>query len=111
MELENYFEFLSENDIRLKGTRIGIETILENFLNGSDPEEIAIRYTNLSLEQVYATVTYYIHNRQKINAYLQAWRRYTEQAGREADANPPEVVKRLRRLKAARSYSPRSTIG
>jgi hypothetical protein len=28
MELESYFTFLSNDDIRLQGTRIGIETIL-----------------------------------------------------------------------------------
>lgn len=27
MELERYFDFLRKDDIRLKGTRIGIETI------------------------------------------------------------------------------------
>ncbi len=108
MQLESYFDFLSENDIRLKGTRIGIETILEDFFNGSAPEEIAIRYTNLSFEQVYATITYYLHNREKVDAYMQAWRQYTDQACKEADANLPEVVKRLRRLKAAQSTSLRS---
>jgi hypothetical protein len=28
MELESYFDFLAPGDIRVKGTRIGIETIL-----------------------------------------------------------------------------------
>jgi hypothetical protein len=28
MQLEDYFNFLAPDDIRLKGTRIGIETIL-----------------------------------------------------------------------------------
>lgn len=110
MQLENYFDFLAENDIRVKGTRIGIETILDDFLDGSDPEEIAIRYTSLSLEQVYATITYYLHNRQKVDAYLQDYWEYTEQSSREADANPSEAVKRLRRLKTSKSYSPRSEI-
>ncbi len=41
MELENYFDFLSDEDIRIKGTRIGIETVLEDYLEGASPEEIA----------------------------------------------------------------------
>lgn len=109
MELESYFDFYREDDIRLKGTRVGIETILEDFFNGSGPEEIAIRYTSLSLEQVYATITYYLHNREKVDAYMQAWRQYSDQASKKADENPPEVVKRLRRLKSAQSHSLRST--
>lgn len=28
MQLEDYFEFLRPDDIRVKGTRVGIETIL-----------------------------------------------------------------------------------
>jgi len=28
MELETYFDFLAPDDIRVKGTRLGIETIL-----------------------------------------------------------------------------------
>lgn len=31
MEVENYFEFLAPDDIRLKGTWIGIETILYEY--------------------------------------------------------------------------------
>ena len=84
MELESYFEFLSEEDIRIKGTRIGIETVLDDYLDGISPEEIAVRYRSLTLEQVYATITYYLQNREKVDAYLQAWREYSEQARREA---------------------------
>ena len=108
MELESLFDFQREDDIRLKGTRIGIETILEDFFNGVSPEEIALRYTNLNLEQVYGTITYYLHNREKVDAYLEALKKYAEEAYKKANENPPEVVKRLRRLKATQSFSLRS---
>ena len=103
MELESYFEFLSEEDIRIKGTRIGIETVLDDYLDGISPEEIAVRYRSLNLEQVYATITYYLKNREKMDAYLEAWLDYSEQARREQDRNPSEVIKRLRQLKAAKA--------
>lgn len=32
MQLEDYFNFLTPNDIRLKGSRIGIETILNEYI-------------------------------------------------------------------------------
>ncbi|BAZ79665.1 hypothetical protein NIES73_09100 [Sphaerospermopsis kisseleviana NIES-73] len=32
MQLEDYFNFLSPEDIRLKGSRIGIETILYEYI-------------------------------------------------------------------------------
>ena len=55
MQLEDYFDFLASNDIRLKGHRIGIETILFHYLDGMTAEEIALRYPTLSMEEVYAT--------------------------------------------------------
>jgi uncharacterized protein (DUF433 family) len=62
MQLEDYFDFLRPDDIRVKGTRVGIETILYDFIYKSRrPEEIVQSYPTLTLEQVYATITYYLH--------------------------------------------------
>ena len=99
MELENYFELLNTQDIRIKGTRIGIEVVIEDFLDGASPEEIAVRYPNLSLEQVYATITYYLANREKIDAYIEAGLQEIKKAAQAQKKNPPAVIKRLRRLK------------
>ena len=41
--MENYFDFLSPDDIRIKGTRVGIETVLDDYLRGASPEEIVAR--------------------------------------------------------------------
>lgn len=42
MQLEDYFNFLAPDDIQLKGTRIGIETILFDYLfRARTSEEIA----------------------------------------------------------------------
>lgn len=38
--LEDYFEFLSPDDIRLKGHRIGIDNVLDYYPEGYTPEEI-----------------------------------------------------------------------
>ncbi len=32
MELENYFDFQRHDDIRIRGTRVGIETVLYDYL-------------------------------------------------------------------------------
>jgi len=96
MELENYFDFLSADDIRIKGTRVGIETVLDDYLNGASPGEIAARYRTLTLEQVYATITYYLRHQKEIDEYLEKWRAYTEAAWQEQQRNPPEFVRELR---------------
>ncbi|HID62292.1 MAG TPA: DUF433 domain-containing protein [Anaerolineae bacterium] len=102
MELESYFDILSPEDIRIKGTRIGIETVLEDYQEGASPEEIAARYRNLTLEQVYATLLYYFRNRAKVDAYLEAWRQHTDQAWLEQQHHPSPAARRLRELKARR---------
>lgn len=99
MLLENYFDFIDGQAIRIKGTRIGIEVIIEDFLDGASPEEIAIRYPNLALEQVYATITYYLSNRKKVDAYIVEGQRAIEQAAQAQDAKPDSLILRLRRLK------------
>jgi uncharacterized protein (DUF433 family) len=99
MKLEDYFEFLSEDDIRVKGTRVGIETILDDYFEGASPEEIAVRYHSISLEQVYATITYFLHNQAQVSAYLEAWQQHTDQAWQEQERNPSPAIQRLRQLK------------
>jgi len=103
MQIEDYFDFLSPDDIRIKGHRIGIDDVLYYYLEGYSPEEIAAHLPTLSLEQIHATITYYLHNRSEIEAYLLRLAAWREQRYREWEANPPAVVQRLRALKAQRA--------
>ena len=99
MQLQDYFDFLAPNDIRVKGTRVGIETILWDYLDlGLFPEQIAARYRTLSLEQVYATLTYYWRNREQVEAYLRTLERELERQREEQDRYPSPAVQRLREL-------------
>ena len=44
MQLEDYFDFLAPDDIRIKGHRIGIEFVLYEYIyHGQTPEELARR--------------------------------------------------------------------
>ncbi|MCK4470405.1 MAG: DUF433 domain-containing protein [Anaerolineae bacterium] len=99
MKLEDYFDFLAPNDIRLKGHRIGIETILFDYLDqGLSAEEIALRYSTLSLEQIHAALAYYWRHQTEIDAYLQAVREHEERMIREQERHPSPAVKRLYQL-------------
>lgn len=103
MQLEDYFDFQAPNDIRVKGTRVGIETILYDFIHRSrTPDQIVASYPSLTLEQVYATILYYLHNRERVTAYLEDWLEWGRRMREEQDRNPPPVVVRLRALKAER---------
>ncbi len=78
LSFDECFTCLDVDDIRIKGTRIGIETILEDYLNAMSPEEIAVRYPSLTLAQVYATITLYLHNKREIEHYLDRLRNFSE---------------------------------
>ena len=102
MQLDEYFDFLAPEDIRIKGTRIGIETVLYEYIHrGQTPEQIAAQFPTLSLEAVYATILYYLHNREAIADYLTAWLEHGEQA-RAAQARDPAIQAARERLRQAR---------
>jgi uncharacterized protein (DUF433 family) len=107
MQLEDYFNFLDPYDIRLKGSRIGIESVLYEYIfREQTPEAIARRFPTLTLEQIYATILYYLHNREQIDAYMTEWLEHGQRMREEQERNPPPVVTRLRALKVERQKTP-----
>ena len=102
MELVSIFEFVNPNTIRIKGTRVGIEIVIEKFLEGASPKEIQRHYPHLTLKQIYATITYYLFNKNTIDIYMEAERKRVEAAYEVQRENPPPVVKRLIKIKAQR---------
>lgn len=111
MQLEEYFNFLAPNDIRLKDSRVGIETILYEYIYcrrygyatlPRSPEDISQLYSILTLEQIYATLLYYLYNQETVTQSMADWLKYCHQSAKEQDENPPDYVIRLRRLKAER---------
>ena len=67
---KNYVEYRNQG-YQIKGTRISLDSVVYNFLSGSSPENIQQNFPLLSLEQVYGGITFYLANREQIDAYLQ----------------------------------------
>lgn len=105
MQLEDYFLFLSEDDIRIKGHRIGIDNVLFNFIEGYTPEEIQALYPDLSLEKIYATITYYLQNRQQIDAYLERLQNWKDTHYQESLKNSSPQREKMKRIKQQRQNS------
>ena len=96
-QLEDYLDFLGPDDIRIKGTRVGIETVIRAFSDGHSPEMIQQTYPTLTLEQVYAVITYYLQHRSELDDYvrrLDAWA--YQQRAKQQENDPPEVIRRVR---------------
>ena len=77
MQLEDYFDFNTEpvEHIRIKGTRIDIDHVIERYLAGIHPDRIAADYAPvLTPEQVYATLAYYHGHKEQVEAYFERGR-------------------------------------
>ena len=107
MKLEDYFDFHAHDDIRIKGSRIGIESVLYEYIHREQsPEAIADRFPTLTLEQIHATILYYLHHREQVDAYLVDWLAYGDQMRENQERNLPPVIARLRALKTERQKAP-----
>lgn len=98
--LEDYFDFIRPDDIRIKGHRIGIESVLYEYIyRAQTAEEIAARFPTLSLEQIYATILYYLRNKEELRLYLTTWIEHGEQARVAQAAHPTPAMLHLRQAK------------
>jgi uncharacterized protein (DUF433 family) len=103
MQLEDYFDFLGPNEIKIKGHRIWIENILYEYIYREQTvEELAARFPTLTLEQIHATILYYLHNKDAVDQYMADWMEYCRKSRAEAMAKDPEFYQKLRRLLAER---------
>ena len=83
--------------VRVAGTRVTLDTLVEAFNEGATAEEITQQYPSLELGDVYAVIGYYLHNRDEVEQYLE---RRREQAVRvlsenEARFDPEGIRDRL----------------
>ncbi|MDJ0799107.1 MAG: DUF433 domain-containing protein [Calothrix sp. MO_167.B12] len=110
MQIQDYFNFLAPDDIRIKGSRIGIESVLYEYIyRAKNPEEIAKQFETITLEEVYATILYYLHNQEEVRAYLADWLEFCRQQREEQKRNPSPARQRFRQLKAEANVQQEST--
>jgi uncharacterized protein (DUF433 family) len=57
--------------IRVKGTRVTLDTVAEAFGRGATAEEIAQQYPTLALADVYAVLGYLLRHQSKVASYLE----------------------------------------
>ncbi len=56
--------------VRVGGTRVTLDTVVEAFNEGATAEEIVQEYPSLKLADVYAVISYYLRNRKDVERYL-----------------------------------------
>ena len=68
---------------RVGGTRVTLDTVVRAFIRGATAEEIAQQYPSLSLPDIYATISYYLQNRDDVEKYLEKRRKHAQSVKQE----------------------------
>jgi uncharacterized protein (DUF433 family) len=57
--------------LRVAGTRVTLDTVIQAYSDGASAEEIAVRYDSLTLADVHATIAYYLRHKAELDRYLE----------------------------------------
>ncbi len=78
----------ADGAVRVGGTRVTLDTVVEAFLEGATAEEIVQQYTSLSLADVYSVIGYYLRQRPAVDAYLEQNQRQAAIIRQKIEAHP-----------------------
>jgi uncharacterized protein (DUF433 family) len=56
--------------VRVSGTRVTLDTIVNAFQAGETPEQIAQNYDSVPLEDIYQVIGYYLSHQDAVDSYL-----------------------------------------
>jgi uncharacterized protein (DUF433 family) len=84
--------------IRVSGTRVPLDTVVHVFLAGASAEEIADRFSTLSLADVYSAIGYYLRHREEVDRYLAERERDAEEVRALVEARQGPSLTRERLL-------------
>ena len=88
--------FVADADgvMRVRGTRVTVDTILAAFALGSTAEQIVQQYPSLALADAYQVIGYYLRHSTELDAYL-AKRRLDHRDSKRLNESrwPPEGIR------------------
>ena|SRR5713226_8385980 len=80
--------------MRVRGTRVTLETILAAFDEGATAEEIAQQYPSISLADVYQVIGYYLRHSSELDPYLARRRQDSHETRRSNESKwPPTGIR------------------
>jgi uncharacterized protein (DUF433 family) len=83
--------------IRVRGTRVTLETVLAAFAKGATAEEIAQQYPSISLADVYQVIGYRLRHSPELEPYLERRRQEIREtrSSNESRWTPAGIRERL----------------
>jgi uncharacterized protein (DUF433 family) len=101
LELVHTPSVLSEEDgsLRLAGSRIPLDTIIREFLQGATAEQIKDSFPSLPLSSIYGAIAFYLEHPQVIEEYLREREKEATSVRMRIEEKPAtaEFRERLRR--------------
>jgi len=82
-------ETTADGTVKVRGTRIPLDTIVIAFQLGSTPQDIARQYSPLDLADIYAVLAYYLQNQDEVDRYLRERELQAERVRAENEARWP----------------------
>src|SRR5438270_13324199 len=83
----------------VKGTRVSVDSIVYSFRDGESPETIRQSFPSLTLEQVYGAITFYLANRDAVDANIREGEEELERAVPPLSQSRPELYTRLQKAR------------
>ena len=96
MPSSNYILPVDGGGWRVEGTRVTLDSIAIAYGEGLSPEEIALTYPSLSLEQVHGAIAFYLGNRAEVEQYLKLQDERWTAIRQESEQRNESLLRRLR---------------
>lgn len=100
--LTNMERYIEERDggYYLAGTRVALDVIVHAFQDGESPEGILQSFPMAGpLVKIYGAITFYLENKEKVEAYLKDQERLWGALSKERPKSADPLMKRLREAK------------
>lgn len=97
--MNEYVTKLENGAHRIAGTRVSLDSLVYDFLEGKTPEQIVRSFPVLNLEQVYGAITFYLQNREEIDEYLRQGEIEFEKLRQEWRVKNAELYKKLEKAR------------
>lgn len=91
--------------VRVRGTRVNLDTIVFHFNTGASAEMIVDLFPTLALADVYAVIAYYLTHQPEVETYLQRRRAEAEKLRAEIESAQPDCRLIRERLLARAAMS------
>lgn len=88
---------LDNGVLRVTGTRIPLERVVEHYKAGQTPEQIVHAFDSLRLADVYTLIGYYLDHTEQVEEYLRQQEVYAEEIRRKIEdtQGPPRVTREV----------------